>query len=138
MTLDADLPKPDELYDRISALNPGLDAKQLAIAARLAQPCLSQQGPEVGYFIRLKDGSLTRFTHKWEHGLQTEFGGSSSFYLGDGYVSHSGGLDSVIANTAIQPTGETLPGVFWFFKDNQRGAGRNINVNLPCPVFQQI
>lgn len=93
-------------------------------------------GPRVGDFIHRQDGKLARFTHKWNDGLQTGFGGS--YYLNEsGTMSFSGGLDPSIPNAEIKETDETREGSAWFFDLNRPGAGRGINVILSCRVYQQ-
>lgn len=105
-------------------------------------------GARVGDFIRMKDGSLQRFTHDWGDGLQTtggdirdapHYASYGSFYFGGTYVSYSGGLDPMIPNTEIEKIeDEKIEGWFWFFHHNFSGAGRGVNFKLPCRLFKQI
>lgn len=102
-------------------------------------------GARVGDFIRMKDGSLQRFTYDWGDGLQTtgcdikDHPYYGSFYFGGTYVSYSGALDPTIPNAQIQRIeNEELQGWFWFFHHNFSGAGRGVDFKLPCRVFEQI
>lgn len=96
-------------------------------------------GPRVGDFIITLDGTLKRFTYEWNDGLQTTWKGTGgSFYLGEGYVSFSGGLNPSIPFENIEATDETRNGSFWFFDLDIRGAGRGVDVETPCRVYKQI
>jgi hypothetical protein len=99
-------------------------------------------GPRVGDFVLMLDGTLRRFTHDWGEDIQTTLFGQEdwqrcqSFYLGEGYVNYSGGLDSAIRKDHLHLTG-TKKGNFWFFKDDIWGAGRGISVSAPCRIYHQ-
>ena len=51
-----------------------------------------KQGARVGDFLELPTGEYVIFSHDWGEGLQTSTGGS--LYLGNGYISFSGCMDS--------------------------------------------
>ncbi len=98
-----------------------------------------REGPRVGDWINMRDGTRRRFTHDWGDGLQTttpQFG-LGSFYLGDGYADYSGALDPTVMRENIEATSEISPGDFWFFHHNFWGAGRAVNVELSCRVFNE-
>ena len=95
-------------------------------------------GARVGDWIRELDGRMTRATHDWDHNLQIGGSDYGSFYLGDGYISYSGGLDPGIEKTELRDTGEVKKGKVWFFKDDFWGAGRDINFMVDFRVFEVV
>ena len=100
----------------------------------------TRPGPDVGDYIRMKDGTLRRFTHKWDDGIQvTVRGQSGSFYmLTNGAASYSGSLDPSVPMNKIRRTDETALGTFWFFDGERSGAGRGIDCAIPCRVFEEM
>ena len=38
----------------------------------------------------------------------------------------------------FKPTGETTKGRFWFFSHNRAGAGREVDVFLPCRINELV
>jgi len=99
-------------------------------------------GPRVGDFLKTPAGYL-RFTYEWEDAIQTtdrpsESGESGSFYLGNGYASYSGSLDSGVPKTEIVPTSEVKSGRFWFFHHDWQQAHNGVDFTLPCRVFQRV
>jgi hypothetical protein len=97
------------------------------------------EGPQVGDFIILEDDTERRVAHDWgkDSGLQPTLGGAGgSFYLADGYASHSGGMDRTIPHDELVDTGQTRPGAFWFFSRNIRRAGNGISVKAPCRIYR--
>ncbi len=92
-------------------------------------------GPRVGDYLELPYGMKTRFTHAWDEGIQIG-GGSSSFYLGKGYISYSGGLDPSIEYKYLQDTGTKEDGMVWFFNKDWSGGGRGVNFYMPFRVFK--
>jgi hypothetical protein len=79
-------------------------------------------------------GELERFSHDWGDGLQTSPGGS--WYMGEGYVSFSGGLNPTIPIERIERTEETRDGCFWLFHHNFWGTGRGVDFRAPCRVYR--
>lgn len=97
------------------------------------------EGARVGDYVRLPrrhqhHGEFTRITHDWGDTLQTG-GMGGSFYLGAGWLSYSGSLDSGIARAQLVATDETRIGPFWFFDEDRSGAGRGISFEAPMRVF---
>jgi hypothetical protein len=127
--------------DTLRILNPALDDKNLAILAERAAAYLTIQGPRVGDYVKMPDGTLRRFTHDWGDKIQTTVGarhpcdGDASFYLCCPGASFSGSLDPSISKAAIRDTGEKLPGAFWFFRDNYVTAHNGVGVRMPCTVW---
>ena len=110
-----------------------------ALARRLAS-FDKRAGARVGDFIRLPDihpklGQWTRITH--DHGdlLQTGGGAGGSYYLGNGYLSYSGGLDHGVTPDCLLATDQTKEGSVWFFDGEMSGAGRGVDFTAPMRVF---
>lgn len=101
-------------------------------------------GARVGDWIRETSGRMTRATHDWnDAGEDTEIiqhGGSEfgQFYLGDGYISYSGGLDTGIKKNQIRDTGEVKKGKVWFFRNDYATAGNGIDYMVDFRVFEVI
>jgi hypothetical protein len=99
-------------------------------------------GPRVGDFVQMKDGTLRRFTWDWETALQTtctEASGDASFYLLDGGLAgFSGSLSSSILKETLQDTGETKEGLFWIFHHNECKAHNGVRFKMLCRVYRQI
>ena len=97
----------------------------------------SRQGPRVGDFIEFADGITHRFSHDHgeEWGIQTSpIGGS--FYMGDGYLSYSGGLEPSIKHDQIEATDEQRLGAVWFFHHDYHRSSNGVNAWVPCRVFK--
>lgn len=92
-------------------------------------------GVRVGDWLELPHGEFTRFTHAWDDHIQTG-GGSGGYYLGNGYLSYSGGLDSGIKRSDIIPTEQTKRGNIWFFDKDISGAGRGVYFDVEFRVFK--
>lgn len=100
------------------------------------------RGPQIGDFIIMPDEERPRrVAHDWGNyqrldGIQPTCKNSSgSFYLADGYASHSGSLDPSVPAEDLVDTGETRPGRFWFFSRNYHRADNGISVEAPCKVY---
>lgn len=99
------------------------------------------KNPRVGDFLKTDRGYL-RFTYEWPDGMQTtcypsESGESGSFYLGDGYASYSGSLDSAIPKGELIATDEIKDGRFWFFHHDWYQAHNGVDFTLPCRVYRR-
>ena len=99
-------------------------------------------GPRVGDFIRMRDGSLRRFTHDWGDGIQVTCTGKGlgggRFYLDNhGRADYSGALDPAIPTAKIAPTSETMLGAFWFFRHNSARAHNGVDVEAVCRVYRE-
>lgn len=98
--------------------------------------------PRAGDFIRMLDGELHRIVHCWpkEWGddatVQTYPGGS--FYLGNGYISHSGACNPGVPYEQIKPTNETAMGSCWIFSQDLSGAGRGATAYCRFRVFELV
>ncbi len=96
-------------------------------------------GPRIGDYIKMLDGSLRRFTHDWCDSIQTTaLNHDGSFFLGLGYASFSGSLDPGVERPRIERVpGEVLSGRFWFFHHDSSGAARGVNCEITCRVFRE-
>jgi len=95
--------------------------------------------PRVGDYLRLAGGNLSRATHAWDEGMQIGGGKYGSYYLMEsGHASYSGGLDPSILWECWQPSNDVEPGQFWFFSEGRAGAGRGVEIMIPCRVFDYL
>lgn len=151
----------DELFSILSIQKKG--TKTLKEISGMSYPALSQEGytdsevTKILSFVELarrlesrrdepkpKNGRMTRATHDWnEPGEDTEtiqHGGSEfgGYYLGAGYISYSGSLDSGIKKNQLHDTGEVKNGRVWVFKDDFWGAGRGVDYTVQFRVFEVV
>jgi len=140
---------PSTHITREDFYNKNLDEKDLIILSEKEQAFNAEQGPRVGDFVAMLDGTLRRFTHDWGEDIQTTIPQgkphySASFYLGNGYANFSGSLDSAIEKSNLIPTYDeagneaTEWGAFWFFSHNETRAHNGVQCWLKCRVFKQI
>lgn len=120
-------------------LTADLGERNAAILERRTAMYDKRTGPRVGDFVIMPSGVRERFTHDWHDGtMQTGNGGG--WYIGEladghAYVSFSGALNPSIAISQVRDTGETALGTFWFFDRDIWGAGRGVDVKIPCRVY---
>jgi hypothetical protein len=129
---------------QISELKPADQEKNNKILEERMKAYNEIEGCRVGDYIRELNGRLTRVTHDWNEPGETsetiQHGGSEygQYYLGNGYISYSGGLDSGIKKNQLKPTGEMKQGKVWFFNNDFAGAGRGIDFMVSFRVFEVI
>ena len=93
----------------------------------------------VGDFFITSEDHYVRFTHAWDDHIQTsESEKSGSFYLGNGYISYSGGLDPGFKYSEIVDTGQIKKGWIWFFHDGWQLAHCGVHFNIDFRVFKII
>jgi hypothetical protein len=119
---------------------PDFDEKDAEIARDRLAIWNARQGPRVGDWVDMLDGTQRRFTHHWGDSIQTTCGNveSGSFYFYGESMSFSGSLDPAIPINRLQDTGEIRHGRAWFFHHSQSGAGRGVYFTVPCRVFRQV
>jgi hypothetical protein len=120
-------------------MNPEFDDRDAEILAQRIQQWQKVDGPRVGDFVHMPDGSLRRFTHDWGDDIQTtcgSFPGDVSFYFGGDYMSFSGSLDPAIEKAKLTDTGETRDGKAWFFHHDWAKAHNGVSVMVPCRVYR--
>ena len=110
------------------------DDRDLKIAQERVNSFDAIIGPRVGDFVILPDGKYQRFSHEWPDQIQTCDEGS--FYLGNGYVSMSGGLDPGYKKEQIGPTDEIKPGHFWFFHHDLACGSNSVGLIMDVRVFR--
>ncbi|TMV67161.1 hypothetical protein FGG78_32370 [Thioclava sp. BHET1] len=116
--------------------NSHLDDRNRKICAELVRARAAlPEVPQVGDFVIMPDGTTERCAYGTAHGMQTCFGGS--FHVAkSGQAGMSGSLNRPRLNEYFQLTQETKLGRFWFFSHNLPGAGRGVDVSLPCRVYR--
>jgi hypothetical protein len=99
-------------------------------------------GCRVGDWIIELSGRMTRATHDWNEPGETcetiQHGGSEygEYYLGNGYLSYSGGLDTGIKKNTLKNTGETKSGKVWFFINDYHTADNGIEYMVQFRIFK--
>lgn len=92
-------------------------------------------GPRVGDFLIRPDGKPDRFTHLWDDHIQTG-GIGGSFYIGQGYISYSGGLEPGVKLADLHRVdGESKMGSVWFFHKGHMRAHNSVSYLVPFRVF---
>lgn len=97
-------------------------------------------GARLGDFIKLPSETgdfYTRITHIWEGDNMLQTGGSAgnAYYLGNGYLSYSGGLDPGLKADDLIPTDEKKQGLIWFFSNNESRAHNGVEYSIEFRVF---
>lgn len=95
-------------------------------------------GVRVGDWIEEPDGRMTRATYDWSDTIQNGGGEYGQFYLGDGYISYSGGLGPGVHKDKLVNTGKVKNGKVWFFKNDHWFAGNGIDFIVPFRVFKLV
>lgn len=108
--------------------------RQLAGLRLAALAC--QPAPQVGEIVAGagEEGDRRRIAYVWEAEQApsgawlalVQFADGGSFYLGDGYCSFSGALDSS-ESFALQVAPETVLASAWIFHHDHPGAGRGVD-----------
>lgn len=116
--------------------NPSLDEQDRQILAQTRAAREAIAGPRIGDYVRFPTGELERFSKNLVAGVQTSPSGAF-FICGNGEASLScGGLNPPISREALELYEEqVLYGSFWFFHHGRAGAGRRVDVKLPCRIF---
>lgn len=91
------------------------------------------QEVKVGEFLQYKDTFL-RFSHDWGESIQTSQGGS--YYLGDGYISMSGALNSGVDKSALELTPGHKNGSVWFFHHDYHTGGGGVDFQVSLRVWK--
>lgn len=100
----------------------------------------THNGPRVGDYVQMLDGSLQRFSHDWGDDIQTTDGKyGASFYISkNGYVEMSGGLNKAILKSTLELLPETKEGSFWFFRHDLAMAHNGVDVKIVCRIYKQL
>lgn len=118
------------------------DPVDLALIERTRQERDALDGPRVGDFVQMLDGTRRRFSERWPGGMQTTCAGKleadQSFFLSGSFADFSGSLDAVIPFGQLELTGEACEGRFWMFHHNEVRAHNGVSFTLPCRLFRQL
>lgn len=109
------------------------DAKDQQILSERLEAYNAKKYPKVGEFLKYKDTFL-RFSHDWGESIQTSQSGS--YYLGDGYISMSGALNSGVDKSALELTSDRKSGSIWFFHHDYWTAGGSVNFQVDFRVWK--
>lgn len=96
--------------------------------------------PANGDFVVFVDGVVRRISHAHADGyIQTsdlrDTIQSGSFYLGEGYMSFSGGLHAGVPQSSLTLSPELRIGRAWFFHHEEVKAHNGVEVELRCFVW---
>jgi len=131
------VPYADRPATGVSRPNAHLDARDLDILVDRSVTLNRRSGARAGDFIRLLDGSERRIAYCWDDGVQTTDHGS--FYLGDGGISYSGGLDAAITLDRVRPIRHiSRLGRVWFFHHDQWRAHSSVHGWLDFRVYEEV
>lgn len=109
------------------------DAKDQQILSERIEAYNARAEVKVGEFLQYKDTFL-RFSADWGDSIQTSQGGT--YYLGDGYMSMSGALNSGVGKSALELTPDRKDGSCWFFHHDYRTAGGGVDFQVSLRVWK--
>lgn len=117
-----------------------LDDRDNAIRQRRIARWNEREGPRVGDWCIMLDGTMRRFTYDWGDRIQTTCARNNDeiFYLGDGYMSFSGSLDPAIPKEKLVDTWTMKEGNAWFFHHGYPAASNGVYCRVPCRVYKVI
>ena len=101
------------------------------------------EGPRVGDWLDFLDGTSARIAHHWGDAVQPASGNGdtgsfylgSSFYLGGGLLSYSGGLEPGIRVERLTFVEKYRSGRLWFFDRDYHRAGGAVHFKAQFRVF---
>jgi hypothetical protein len=112
-----------------------LDIENVAILAARQTQLDARTVIDVGDFV-IDGEKILRVAHDWGDSVQLSDGRfGASFYLGDGYLDFSGGLDPSIEKNRFSLTDERREGAVWFFSQNRTGAHNGYHTNATFRVW---
>ena len=114
-----------------------LDERDTEIVNARQAAFLARKAPKQGDVIHFSDGKYARMAHVWEDGIQPTISiNSGSFYLGDGYMEYSGGLEPAIPMDKFHRTSQTMNAPAWIFHHGHVTAHNGIDVTVKCQVWE--
>jgi len=122
-------------------MNAHLDERDLKILVVRKRALRRKKAIKSGDFVVFTDGTTRRVSHVWKDSknrpefIQTSDGGDMSFYLGEGYMSFSGGLHPSLPASLFTKTDEFRDGYCWFFHHDYATAHNGVHATVPCPVW---
>jgi hypothetical protein len=111
---------------------PSFDDRDAAILAARVAAFDPVEGPRVGDYVEFIDGVTRQISYVWPDGVQTSDGGS--FYLGDGYMSFSGGLYPTVPTETLTLTDDVRETWAWFFHHDDWTGDNDVHV----PVLMRV
>ncbi|MDR0285751.1 MAG: hypothetical protein LBI33_12825 [Propionibacteriaceae bacterium] len=91
---------------------------------------------QVGDYALVPGGTYKRVCHLYDDG-GVQLTRCGSWHLGEGgHLSFSGGLDPVIPQSSLRPTGETKDGDMWFFHNGEWCAENAVHGVMPLTVWR--
>jgi hypothetical protein len=123
-----------------------LDTKDKAIYRRRNNAYNKREGIRVGDWIKHKNGKFDRVTYIWRDEndvvFQIQTGGNKygRYYMGDGYMSYSGGLNTgyEVPKTKFRKLNYLRDGMVWFFRHNHHIGGNGIETIMRFRVFEVV
>lgn len=94
------------------------------------------EGPRIGDYLRLPDGSFERITLNHAESFQTGALGQGSFFLYKGSCLYSGAHKGPIPFSAIRETRQTKLGNIWFFNEGEAKEGNGVDFEIEFRVFE--
>jgi hypothetical protein len=119
---------------RNAGVGPTFDDRDATILAKRVAAFDPTEGPREGDYVEFSDGVTRRISYVWPSAVQTS--DSGSFYLGNGYMSFSGGLYSTVPTETLTLTDAVREAWAWFFHHDQREAHNSIHVRVPVRVWK--
>ncbi len=115
-----------------------IDAENRAILAHRQRLLDERLSIGVGDFVIAGDKTY-RVAHHWGDSLQLTDGRyGASFFLGDGYLDFSGGLNPGIDISRFAATEERRHGSIWFFSQNSAEAHNGYRAEAVFRVWRLI
>lgn len=116
------------------------DGRDWDILRARADAIAADNDIRVGDFVRFADGVERRVSYVWggdeyDSTLRVQTSAGGSYYLGDGYVSMSGGLFPPVDGAALAFTGDYQLGAVWFFHHDWHHAHNGVFARIPFRVW---
>jgi hypothetical protein len=98
------------------------------------------QWPVVGDYCVLAGGDVRRLAYEAPSRFQvTHPAMSGAFHLHDlGTMSYSGAFPLSVLKTSLRDTGFVRSASAWLFHHGRSGAGRGVDVIVPCRVWAEV
>ena len=120
-------------------MRPRFDDRDARIVAERCAKWEQRDGPRVGDFCQLKDGSLRRFTYDCGDVIQTTpEGHHGSFHLHDGFMIYSGSLDTAMPKRDFERFPFARKGPCWIFHHGHAKAHNDVHTEVNCRVYMEV
>ena len=91
--------------------------RDVNIISKLIEKYDKTEGPRVGDFLKINDKEYIRFAYHWGDKIQTG-SPTDSYYLSEGCISYSGGLNDPIPVDFFESLNTTKEGRIWIFSND--------------------